>query len=424
MDGGDGMRILLSAYGFSPFRGSEGAVGWNIAKELAKYHDVTVITGEVKDRGYENEYPDYVKEHGPVERLTVVYLRPTRVIQFIEKLHDLPGLWALYYLAYNLWQRMAFRKAKELHRQRPFDAVHHLTMIGYREPGYMWKLGIPFFWGPVGGSVNEPLAYSGIYSISGRIKAIIRYAINGIQKRVLLRPRIAARRATKIWAVTSADADTVTRIWGAHCEQMVETAATVISDAKIRSWDGVSPLRIVWSGTHTYGKALPILIYALVALGKKARLAAQRISIDVLGQGEETEKWKHLAENVGVGGFFNWIGYVPRCEALNIMDKAHMLVFTSVKEGTPHVVFEALSLGLPVVCHDACGMGYVVDERCGFKVQMTGVSASIDGFASAIERVTDNPELVEKFSGGALQRAKELTWAAKAKVFADAYNAI
>ena len=74
------MRILLSAFGFSPFRGSECAVGWNIARELARWHEVTVITGDVKDSGFEREYPDYVKEYAPVKGLTVVYLKPTRLI--------------------------------------------------------------------------------------------------------------------------------------------------------------------------------------------------------------------------------------------------------------------------------------------------------------------------------------------------------
>jgi hypothetical protein len=27
-----------------------------------------------------------------------------------------------------------------------------LNMIGYREPGYLWKLNVPFVWGPMGGT--------------------------------------------------------------------------------------------------------------------------------------------------------------------------------------------------------------------------------------------------------------------------------
>ena len=62
------MRVLLSAFGFSPYRGSECAVGWNIARELARLHDVTVVTGDVRDG--ENEYLRYAAENGEVPNLT------------------------------------------------------------------------------------------------------------------------------------------------------------------------------------------------------------------------------------------------------------------------------------------------------------------------------------------------------------------
>ena len=417
------MRVLLSVYAFSPYRGSECAVGWNVARELAKLHDVTVITGDVKDSGFEAEYQKYVQENGDVQGLTVVYLRPTRLIAFIDRMHELPGLWALYYLAYNLWQRMAYRKAHELHTQCPFDVVHHLTMIGYREPGYMWKLGIPFFWGPVGGSVNEPLGFIGIYSFAGKIKAVIRYVVNALQKWLLLRPRIAAQKAKKTWAVTADDEATITRIWGAKCERMIETAATHMDDAKARAWDGTTPLRIVWSGTHTYGKALPILIKAIAKL-KKGSVGRSDIRVDVLGKGEETEKWKRMAERLGVGDAFAWMGHVPRQRALEIMNDAHLLAFTSVKEGTPHVVLEALSLGLPVICHDACGMGIVVTDKCGFKVPLKNPETSINGFVEAISCILESPGIVAEKSIAALERAKQLTWKEKAEEISRAYENI
>lgn len=416
---GKRMRILISAFGFSPYRGSECAVGWNIARELAKLHDVTVITGDVKESGLEDEYPSYVKENGKVEGLTVIYLKPTKLIAFIDRLHELPGLWAFYYVAYRLWQRLAFEKAKELHAEKPFDIVHHLTMIGYREPGYMWRLGIPFFWGPVGGSVNEPLRYWKMYSNAARIKVMIRFIINGFQKRFMIRTRKAARAAKKIWAVSPADVHTISEIWGCKCEQMVESAATPTEGARVRTWDGKSVFRIVWSGTHTYGKALPILIHALERL-KDLRA---EIKVDVLGRGEETNQWKKLAIEYGVAKQLNWIGYVPRSEALKIMNEAHCLVFTSVKEGTPHVVLEALSLGLPVICHDACGMGIVVDERCGIKIKMNSPDESIRGFSEAIRELLKSSQLVEQYSCGALVRANELTWEKKTRKIADAYAA-
>jgi glycosyltransferase involved in cell wall biosynthesis len=415
------MRVLLSAYAFSPYRGSECAVGWNIARELAKLHDVTVITGDVKNSGFEAEYQKYVHDNGDVQGLTVVYLRPTRLIAFIDQLHELPGLWALYYLAYNLWQRMAYRKARELHAQCPFDVVHHLTMIGYREPGYMWKLGIPFFWGPVGGGPDEPIAFHSLYSISAKFKVIIRNMLNSIQKWVLMRPRIAARHARQIWVVTDADEKMVNGMWGVKCERMVETAAQELPLRSLRTWDGTGLLRIVWSGTHTYGKALPILIKAVAAMKAQER---QILSVDVLGEGGETDNWKRLAEECDVANVFKWIGRLSHDKALEAMSSSHVLVCTSLKEASSVVVTEALSLGLPVICHDACGMGIVVTDKCGIKIPLKNPETSIVGFATALENLLETPGVVAEKSRAALERASELTWEAKAIAISKAYESI
>lgn len=411
------MRVLLSAFAFSPYRGSEAAVGWNIAKELAKLHDVTVLTGAVRDG--ENDWERYLAEHGPVRGLTVEYVKPTRLIKLLDRIHNLPGLWSLYYLAYRLWQREACRRAKTLHKEHRFDIVHQLTMIGYREPGYLWKLdGVPFVWGPVGGGPDEPIAFLPLYSFSAKIKVVIRNILNGLQKRLLLRPRMAARRAKKIWVVTDADERMVKGLWGMDCERMIETAASPSSLGRVRTWDGREPLRIVWSGTHTYGKALPILIHALADLKSKG---TYNFTVDVLGKGGETAKWMGLVESRGLSDVFTWHGHLSHDAAIELMAKGHVLVFPSLKEGTPHVVLEALSLGLPVICHDACGMGTVVTQRCGFKIPLANPDISIAGFMEAISSIIDCPDLVEKLSDAAVHRAMELSWTQKANSISDAY---
>ena len=38
------MRVLLSAYACEPDKGSEPGTGWNLALELARHFDVTVLT--------------------------------------------------------------------------------------------------------------------------------------------------------------------------------------------------------------------------------------------------------------------------------------------------------------------------------------------------------------------------------------------
>jgi glycosyltransferase involved in cell wall biosynthesis len=119
-----------------------------------------------------------------------------------------------------------------------------------------------------------------------------------------------------------------------------------------------------------------------------------------------------------------WLAAVPHEQAIEEMSCADVLAFTSLQEGTPHVVLEALSLGLPVVCHDCCGMQLVVSDRCGIKIQMKDPEASIRGFTDAIRKLARDPALIEELSRGALARARELTWDHLADRVATAYEQV
>lgn len=112
---------------------------------------------------------------------------------------------------------------------------------------------------------------------------------------------------------------------------------------------------------------------------------------------------------------------VSRDKALAVMNEGHVFLHSSVKEGTPHVVVEALALGMPVICHDACGMGIAVDDRCGLKIPLSDPATSTSGFHAAIRRLLTEPELLPTLSAGAYQRATELSWESKVEAFSQAY---
>jgi hypothetical protein len=174
-------NILVSAYAFSPYQGSECAIGWNVVTRLAKFHDVTVLCGDLAgSRKMKADLDRYFEVNPAIKGLTIQYVDTNWLIRIFEQLHNIPGLWMLYYLAYNVWQRKAYHTARDLHTKCPFDLAHHLTMQGYREPGYLWKLPIPFIWGPVGGCADEPLSFLGLFSLRGKLNVITRHICNSI----------------------------------------------------------------------------------------------------------------------------------------------------------------------------------------------------------------------------------------------------
>mgnify|MGYP000217128983 CR=1 FL=1 len=59
-------------------------------------------------------------------------------------------------------------------------------------------------------------------------------------------------------------------------------------------------------------------------------------------------------------------------------------LFTSVSEDTSTVVLEAISCQLPVLCFDACGFGYVINEKVGIKIPFSTPEQSIKDFAEKL----------------------------------------
>lgn len=401
------MKILLSCYYFSPYRGGEAAVGWQYATRLAALgHEVTVIYGDLSAGApMKADLDRYRGESGMPDRLRAVHVQAEGLTLRIHELHAKPGLWFLYYPAYGRWQDQALEKALELQAAESFDLVHQVTIIGYREPGRLWKLDIPFFWGPINGAAAMPWGFISSFGWKGRYQHVVRNVLNAVQLRLPGRGRQAARHAAHIWAVTEEDRHMVEDIWGYQAETMIETGSAPEPDASVRERSAGEPLRLVWCGILEARKSLELILHALAGLP-----ATADCTLDVIGGGMERERWEDLATELDLAERVRWHGRVSHERACQLMRTGHALVHSSVKEGTPHVVLEAMANAMPVICHDACGMGVAVDETSGIKVPMVDPETSIRGFQEAIRRLLDDPELLRSLSQGALARAGNLSW--------------
>ena len=347
----------------------------------------------------------YSQEHGLPKGLKFRHVQVQGIARLIHRLHLLPGLWFLYYEAYRRWQLQALEIARELHSERPFDLAHQLTIITFREPGYLWRMNIPWFWGPINGAANIPWSFLPSLGPAGCYRHVTRNLLNQFHTRFSFRCRTAAKRAAKIWTVTREDQKMVERIWKCPAEAMIETGATPKPAATPRARGETEPLRLAWCGLIEARKALGLLLSAIAGLPQGCK-----IELHVIGDGPEEPRCRRLAQTLGLSSIIKWHGRVSHDEAQALLNSCHILVHTALKEGTPHVVLEAMSQGLPVICHDACGMGIAVDETCGIKIPLTNPKASIQGFQAALGRVYAKPDLLEELSQGAIARASQLTW--------------
>jgi glycosyltransferase involved in cell wall biosynthesis len=419
--------VLISSHEFSPEQGSECAVGWNIVTRMAGYHDVTVLCADgpaKKPDSYREAVSRYFDRNGPIQGLRVVYvkqpattLRYERINRRLMLLTKGVGWQFLYYFGLDAWHREAFRTAKDLGLNN-FDLVHQLTPISFLRPGYFWRSNVPFFWGPLGGMYKVPGAFARCGGIISLLFETVRSANITRQVRRSRCFEGAVRKAEQIWTVTEDERCIVNGMAGRKAVSMVDTAPPSGIAGRVRQYDGRRPLRICWSGRHEARKALPLLLDALAQLNQE-----RKIILDVLGEGPETRKWQAMANKQNLGNI-TWHGRLPYEEALNVMGQADVFVHSSFREAASMVVLEAMGWGLPVICHNACGMAVAVDDTCGIKVPFVNPETSIIGFRDALASILRDPGLVEQLSKGALRRASELSWDSKVKELAEAYSRI
>jgi glycosyltransferase involved in cell wall biosynthesis len=411
-------RLLVEAFATSPYRGSEPGGGWNVVRRLAAYHDVTVLCFPGYGRDAIEHYQRYLERHGPVPGLTMRWVEQPPLSRWLQR----EGVWfrAVYYRGYRAWEKAAWRVARELDAEQSFDLVHRLNMTGYREPGFLWQMDRPFVWGPVAGAVMMPRPFFKLLSWRDRGFYGLRNVLNAWQMRTKRRCRQAASRARKVWAVDDLNRSMLREHFGTESTLLLDSGCEPDERRRVRDAPSGRPLRVLWSGVHEGRKCLPILLHALRMLKREGH----RFELTVLGEGPETAGWKKLASKLGVQGHIAWQGRVPQPEAVARMQDADVLVLTSLQEAATHVVMEALASGLPVICHDACGMGVAVNPSCGIKVPMIDPATSIEGFAAALRTLIETPEKLPELSAGAIGRADELSWDRKVMDFVAAYEQV
>ena len=139
----DFKKVCISAYACSPYQGSEAGVAWGVIFELSKYYRIWAF---VEKQKFEADINHYLEENPEFrERVTFVFVAKKRM-KLLRKIWP-PS----YYFFYKKWQKDVFKLASKIHKEVNFDIAHHLTMGGFREPGYLFNLPIPFVWGPTGG---------------------------------------------------------------------------------------------------------------------------------------------------------------------------------------------------------------------------------------------------------------------------------
>ncbi|MER3490970.1 MAG: glycosyl transferase family 1 [Mastigocladus sp. ERB_26_2] len=388
------MKILISAYSCEPGRGSEPGVGWNVAREVAKYHEVWVLTRPDES----GNIIEAELARNPVPNLHFVYFN----------LPILGSLWrwnqsGAMQIHYYLWQIQAYFVARRLHRQIGFDAIHHVTFVKYSNPSFLSLLPVPFIWGPVGGGESAPKAFWKDFSWRAKAYETARSLVRWLGE---LDPfvHMTAKKSAVVRATTEDTAKRIRKMGVNQVEVICESGLPkeeILSLAQC-SMPTDSTVRFISMGRLLHWKGFHLGVRAFA----KANLPNSEYWI--LGDGPERQRLQNLSEELGVAEKVKLWGRLPREQSLEKLSKCIALVHPSLHDSGGWVCLEAMAAGRPVLCLDLGGPAVQVTSETGFKVSAHTPQQAVEDLALAMTRLAEDSELRIHMGKAAQTRVREV----------------
>ncbi|AFY53081.1 glycosyltransferase [Rivularia sp. PCC 7116] len=405
------MKILISAYACEPNRGSEPGVGWNVVREVCKYHQVWVLTTNCHREGIESELA-----RNPIPNLNFVYLDPIGwTLDWSQE--GKKAQWGVQF-HYYLWQIKAYFVSKSLHKQIGFDAAHHVTYVRYSSPSFVSFLPIPFIWGPIGGGESAPKAFWKDFSLRAKIYETLRHLLRSVGE---IDPfvYITAKKSALIRATTEDTAKRLYKIGASSVQIMPESglpAEEVANLAQYKISDS-SPIRFISMGRLLHWKGFH--------LGLRAFAQANLPDAEywILGNGPEEEKLRAITQELGIAQQVKFWGRLPRQETLEKLGQSHVLIHPSLHDSGGWVCMEAMAAGRPVICLDLGGPGVQVTKETGLKIPARTPEQAAEGMGKAMKLLANDPELRLRMAEAGRERVQEMfSWENKGKQLAQLYE--
>lgn len=399
-------RILISAYGCEPGKGSEPGVGWHWVMEMAKNNELWVITRSNNREAIENALTVELKD-----RVYFIYYDLSGIIRKIKRKEK--GLYPYYFL----WQFGAYRRAKQLVTDVKFDFCIHLSFGSMWVPTFMYKLPIPFIWGPIGGGEAVPFNFIEILPWKNRIPQYARYLLIRFLKwnPLFMGP---CRKAAAIIARTADSKAVFPAKYQSKTSVMLETGMTE-EDVQLYQFstqpdenavDWSQQIELICVGRLVPSKNIETAIHALAI----ARHTHRNVRLTLVGDGPLKNRLIALAERLDVQECIRFLGAVSRQQVIQELQNSQIFLFPSLKEGGSWALIEAMSVGLPVICLDTSGMHVITDDSCAIRISPTTPEEVVNNMAEAVIKLVESKQLRKRMGENARTRIQEyFLWSQK-----------
>jgi glycosyltransferase involved in cell wall biosynthesis len=410
------MKVLISAYACEPHRGSEPGAGWNLAREIAKYHETWILTSHEHEGVIRGELAK-----NPVPGMRFVFVDPWRWTLGQSK-RGRPIPWKAFVHSYA-WQAAAYFQGRLLHEREHFDVVHHVTYARYYAPSFLSLLPVPFLWGPVGGGESAPRAFWRDFGWRGYAYELMRSGTRWLGEQDPF-VRMTARHSALARATTGETAVRLRKIGSQNVEVFPQVG---LPDEELRSISDQAGSVQSTPGHRAFLSITRLFHWKGVHLGLRAFAQARPEGTEywIVGNGPGRSGLESLTSRLGITDRVRFLGELPRDEILGLLGQCLALVHPSLHDSGGVVCLEAMAAAKPVICLNIGGPATQVTAETGFVIPSTTPDQAVRGIAHAMRRISDDEALGTRLGLGGYKRVHALfSWETRGRLLSDLYGEI
>ena len=402
------IRILVLAPDADPEGTCGPLLSFSEAEALARLHDVTLVVRSSREKTVRPRQGPFhsveVIRQPWLERIYAWSFRWIFKNEFTSR-----ALTAFNYPFSVAFEWQAWRQLRARIRAGDYDVVLRLLPVPAVLPSpfafFLRNGPVPFVIGPVSGGLPWPAGFSQADKQKEWFAGL----------RNIYRFLPFARSTYRHSAAIIAGASQTYAEFSAYREKLFFVLENGVSRSLcsegLRISEPNGKLKLIFVGGLVPVKACDLALRAAAPL-----LRNDLAQFTVVGDGPERDRLERITRSLGIDEAVSFCGWVSHDEAQQKLRQADVLVFPSVRDNSPAVVFEALAAGAVPVVVDFGGPGDTVLSEIGYKVPLTNESDLISQMEKILASLAEDRELLSRLRQQGMAYARErLTWDAKAQ---------
>lgn len=388
-------NILLTAYAMHPYKGSEDGLGWNYVLQVARFNNVIAVTrcnNQPAIEQYWNEHPEMAEAR---QHIRVLYFDWPQWMIFWKKG---PLLAMIYFWLWQLSLPLWLSK-QSLH----IDIAHNLNFHSNWMPTFLWLLGKPLVWGPVGHHPKIPRQYLlPVYGWKAYLMDRFLWLIKSCFWAFDPFLAIAKQKAQKVLCINSESLRKTDTGKGSF-----SILPAIAAEPATQGSESPAKFSVLSIGRFVPLKGFDLTIKAFSRFIHELPLAERdKTELVLIGAGPCEHTIKTMIAQEGIADYTRLIAWMPRAELPALYRQSSVFLFPSF-EGAGMVVIEAMAHAIPVICWDNSGPGESTPPESGLKVPYGSYNDGVSQFAAILNRLYHNPALLRNESQLASQHYQQ-----------------